>query len=218
MGRMDEVVLIMDLPPTLTDAVIQDLMSYTIAFLRVDHNATNPPADLLGSGVLLSIGSRRAILTAHHVVQVLPTTGRIGLFLGRTGQPHTIDPQGISILKIARGTHDAVGPDLAAILLAPQIAGAIEAKKIFYNLEKRRDRLLNYPPELRDGAWFAQGFLEERTTVGLDPVESGFTKYFSTTSPASAAQRSVNNSVSTIISTFRLATRLGRRLPSIGVA
>ena len=117
-------------------------------------------------------------MTAHHVVQVLPTTGRIGLFLGRTGQPHTIDTQGISILKIARGTHDAVGPDLAAILLAPQIAGAIEAKKIFYNLEKRRDRLLNDPPELRDGAWFAQGFLEERTTVGLDPVESGFTKYF----------------------------------------
>src|SRR5947209_1870961 len=121
---MNEVVLIKDLPTDFVDSVVQELMSYTIGFLRVE-GARNPPADLLGSGVLVSVGATRAILTAHHVVECLPTTGRIGLFLGRTNQPHTIDIGGVSVLKIARGTDGGVGPDLAAIVLSAPIAGAI---------------------------------------------------------------------------------------------
>lgn len=170
--------LVKDLPRTLIDAVVEDLARYTIAFLRVENAAGSHQAVLLGSGVLVSVGTKFAILTAHHVVQELPATGRFGLFLGRTSQPHTIDTQGVAIVKIARGTQDSVGPDLGAVLLAPQISSAIAAKKVFYNLESRRDRLLNDPPDLRDGAWFAQGFLEERTVVAPDPIEPGVTKYF----------------------------------------
>jgi hypothetical protein len=132
----------------------------------------------LGSGVLVSVGQQRAILTADHVVHGLPTTGRIGLFLGRTSQPHTIDTRGISAGKIARGAQDSVGPDLGAVILAPQIAGSIAAKKSFFNLDTRRDWLLNNPPDLRDGVWFAQGFLEERTVVRPVHIEDGPTKYF----------------------------------------
>lgn len=175
---MDEMVLLKDLPRTLIESVIQELASHTIAFLRV-YDATTPhQADLLGSGVLVSAGDRHAILTADHVVQILPTTGRIGLFLERTSQVHTIDTGGISTIRIARGTDDSLGSDLAAIILAPHIAGAIAAKKLFFNLASRRDRMLKDAPDLRNGAWFAQGFLEERTVVAPDPVEEGLTKYF----------------------------------------
>jgi hypothetical protein len=175
---MDEMVLVKDLPPTLVEDVFRALGFFTIAFLRVDETADDGLPDLLGSGVLVSVGTTRAILTAHHVAQRLPTSGRITLFLGRTTQPHSVDAAGIVTVKVARGTCESVGPDLAVVLLAPQIAGAIAAKKSFYNLESRRDKLLNDPPNLRDGAWFAQGFLAERTTVAPDPVEPGFTKYF----------------------------------------
>ncbi|MBZ0169255.1 hypothetical protein MELA_00130 [Candidatus Methylomirabilis lanthanidiphila] len=175
---MDEVVLVKDPPLDLVEGVVHELAAYTIAFLRVGGDVQNPPADLLGSGVLVSAGTKRAILTAHHVVQVLPTTGRIGLFLGRTTQPHTIDAGGASVLKIGRGTRDDVGPDLAAIVLSPVVAGSIQAIKSFVNLDRCRDQLLNDPPAVDLGVWFAQGFLDERTTVGFDRTEPDLTKYF----------------------------------------
>jgi hypothetical protein len=87
--QMSEIILVKDLPSTVVDIVVRELMAYTVAFLRVDRDATNPPADLLGSGVLVSAGPKRAILTAHHVVQALPTRARIGLFLGRTNGGQT---------------------------------------------------------------------------------------------------------------------------------
>lgn len=175
---MAETILVKDLPRTLIDSVIQDIAGYTISFLRVSDVTGRIDADLLGSGVLVSAGTTRAILTADHVVEVLPTSGRVGLFLGRTTQPHTVDAAGIAPVRIGRGRLQSSGPDLAVVVLALQIAGAIAAKKVFFNLDTRKDRLLNNPPELRDGAWFAQGFLQERTVVGPDALEEGLTKYF----------------------------------------
>ena len=100
---------------------------------------------LLGSGTLVSVGSIRAVLTAHHVVSILPSEGRLGLILGPSLQRHTVDIQGLTYLKIAHGANAADGPDLGAVIFAPSIAGAIAAKKTFYNLDLRRDQLLSAP-------------------------------------------------------------------------
>lgn len=177
-GNMNDIILVKDLPRALVDAAVKDLAQYTIAFLHIKNVVDGQQVDLLGSGVLVSVGNTRAILTAHHVVQVLPRTGRLGLLLERTREPHSIDTQGATFLEIARGTQDSVGPDLGAVILAPQIASAIAAKKTFYDLDSRRDQLLHSPPDLRDGVWFAQGFLEERTVVVPDPDGVGTTKGF----------------------------------------
>lgn len=175
---MNDIILIKDLPRDLIDAIVQDLALYTIAFLRIENAASGKQVDLLGSGVLVSIGNTKAILTAHHVVQVLPRTGRLGLLLEKTREPHTIDSGGVAFLEIARGRRDSDGPDIAAVVLAPQIASAIAAKKSFYDIKSRRELLLYSPPELCDGVWFAQGFLEERTVVTPDPDGLGITKSF----------------------------------------
>ncbi|MCI0639674.1 MAG: hypothetical protein L0Y70_11405 [Gemmataceae bacterium] len=116
---MDDIVLVKDLPHALIEDVIKELACSTVGFLRIDQ-ARGPDADLLGSGVLVSVGAQRAILTAHHVLEVLPTSGRIGLLLGRTTQPHSIDTGGVSVLKIARGTQDSVGPDIGAGAVGPE--------------------------------------------------------------------------------------------------
>ena len=175
---MEDVILIKDLPPQLTSSIFETIAFYTIAFLRIDEADVSGVPSLLGSGVLVSLGSTRASLTADHVARALPTSGRITLFLGRTTQPHSVEIAALIPVTVGRGRVESEGPDLAMVLLAPHIAGAIAAKKNFYNLDVRRDRLLTDPPELRDGAWFAQGFLEERTTVLPDPLEEGLTKYF----------------------------------------
>lgn len=199
---MGDTVLIKELPQALIEAVIEELMWFTVAFLRIDQVASSPDADLLGSGVLVSAGAQRAILTAQHVLEVLPNRGRLGLFLGRTTQPDSIDTAGISLLKIPRGTRDSEGPDIGAVLLAPNIAASIGAKKSFFNLETRRERQLNEPPDVRDGVWFAQGFLEERTLVAPDPLRREL-RSISTTSPASALQRQARRSAPTTTSSSR---------------
>lgn len=134
--------------------------------------------DLQGSGVLVSAGGTRAILTAQHVLKTLPRSGRIPLFLQRTGEPHSIDTAGLAFLDIARGREDHVGPDLAALVLAPQIGASIAAKKLFFNLDLPRAKALEGLPDLRDGVWCAQGFLDERGVVAADPADGVATKYF----------------------------------------
>src|SRR5688572_12342629 len=127
---MSDLVLVKDIPGEYVQEVIQVLARYTIAFLSIKNDCD---ADLAGSGVLVSAGSTRAILTAQHVIDALSPSGRIGLFLDRTTQPHSIDKQGTVLVDIARGSVAAVGPDLGAVILAPNIAGSIAAKKNFFN-------------------------------------------------------------------------------------
>ena len=166
---------IQDLPTPLQNKVVARLAQHTIGFLRV-QNSSGPP-ELLGSGVLVADGNTRAILTAQHVIEKLPTTERLGLILERTNQPQNIDRQGVTLLKIARGRND-LGPDLGAVILALPIAGSIGSIKSFYNLDKRRDQMLHRPPDLRIGAWVAQGLIEEKTTVTPLPDGRGASVMF----------------------------------------
>jgi hypothetical protein len=161
-----------ELPPLLFEAIATDLVQYSIGFVRVEKTPHGQDIVLLGSGTLVKVGLTHAVLTAYHVLEVLPRTGRLGLILSPSLQQHTIDIQGIEYLKIAKGTKDSDGPDLGAVILAPNIAASIQAKKVFYNIEIRRDLILKTPPHLRDGVWFVHGFIDEETTT--EPGRDGY--------------------------------------------
>ena len=170
---------IADIPDSLKSDIVRRLAEYSVGFLRLEDTPHGQDASLLGSGTLAVIGNTFAILTAHHVIHTLPCTGRLGLFLSPTSQPHSLDTQGLTYLKIARGSDDSVGPDLGAVILAPSIAGTIAAKKTFYNLQLRREHLLHNAPESRDGIWFVHGFVAENTVEKPDTVSGyGFVKFF----------------------------------------
>ena len=166
---------IQDLPGTLMHKIVERLGQHTVGFLR--FQTRSGPPELLGSGVLVSAGNIRAILTAQHVIEALPVTERLGLLLERTNQPQNIDRDGVALLKIGRGRND-LGPDLGAVILARPIAGSIGSVKSFYNLDKRRDQILHRPPDLRIGAWVAQGLIEEKTTVTPLPDRRGASVMF----------------------------------------
>lgn len=129
-----EKILLGELPEGVIEAASKDLAEYCVGFVRVEETPRGQDAVLLGSGTLISIGSVQAVLTAHHVVSILPTIGRLGLILGPTVHNYTVDTHGVTYLKIARGTVDANGPDLGAVVFATAIAGAIAAKKTFYTI------------------------------------------------------------------------------------
>lgn len=59
-----------DLPAPLQTKIVARLGQHTVGFLRVP--TLRRPPELLGSGVLVAVGSARAIPTAHHVVDALP--------------------------------------------------------------------------------------------------------------------------------------------------
>jgi len=161
---MDESILVGDLPQSVTDSVVKDISAFSVGLSKVYNGSKGPSVELLGSGTLVTVGSKRAILTAHHVIQVLPKTGRLGLLLWSTDHPTSIDIDGLGYVQIARGTEDSVGPDLGAIVLSTPIAGSIAAQKSFYNLDTRRESMLNSPPHPQDGFWVANGFVAERTS------------------------------------------------------
>lgn len=174
-----EEVKIADIPDALKGKVLHSLDQYTLGFLRLENTPHGPDVSLLGSGILVSIGKVSAILTAHHVVEVLPPAGRVGVMLSPTTYPETLDVSGLVYVKIARGDVDSQGPDLGAVILAPPLVGALATKKVFYNLELQRERLLHSPPELCDGMWFVHGIPDENTVEQPDTVSGhGIVKTF----------------------------------------
>ena len=176
---MGEEIVNVAVMPDVLDSIRQILHSHTVAFADVGEPERGRMPCLIGSGTLVRVGQRRAILTAYHVLTALPETGRLCLVLEKTREPHTLDRAGVAFLKIAHGVGDeSIGPDLGALLLAEPLGGALEMKKSFYNLDKRKDLALHNPPDMDVGAWAVQGFLHERTVLTLDADGRGSTTGF----------------------------------------
>ena len=172
---MEKYIEVGNLPHHLLSDVSESIRFHTITFVRGIDAVRDP--GLLGSGVLVSAGGVRAILTADHVLDELPDTGRIGIFLTRDSAFESIDAAGIRFLRIARGKRDSEGPDIGALVLAPALANTIAAKKTFYNLDLQRMAVLQRTPGVHDGVWAAQGFLEEATVLERRPGAIDFFAY-----------------------------------------
>jgi len=167
---------IRDIPDEILNSILHAVAHYTVGFLRVDDTPPDKNLSLLGSGVLVTAGSVHAILTAHHVLKVLPRNGRLGLTLSETISAITISTDALRYLEIARGTRDSEGPDLGAVILSPVIAAELRAKKTFHNLDNTRERFLTQIPDVKHGLWILQGFVGEWTKVDLHV--DGYAKTF----------------------------------------
>jgi hypothetical protein len=154
----------------------QRLSDYAIGFVKINAKSGDIDADLAGSGTLVTAGSCYAILTADHVLGVLPNTGELGLVLPTRLGPQlhrcTLQMDFAQKVQIAPASNDCNGPDLGLLLLPPTDVGKLSASKTFYNLTKRRDRMLSAPLDLKVGVWFLCGMVAERTS-DLTP-ERGF--------------------------------------------
>ena len=124
-----------DIPDALFQECNQHLGNYTVGLVRVEGLGRIKDAVLLGSGVLVKVGDVRTILTADHVLDILPRSGRLGLVLSHKLEQVTVDVDGIEYLSIDRGNIPEQGPDIGAILLSPTVASTLGARKSFYNLD-----------------------------------------------------------------------------------
>lgn len=157
--------LLTDIPQSILNEATHNNWHYTIGFIKLGVTGGQQTAELLGSGVLVTASNQPAILTAHHVLEVLPKRGRLGFVLSDNEERTNIDVQGISYVEVDRGNVDADGPDIGFVRLSRAVASSLGATKSFYNLDKRREVFLNNPPPDNAGVWDAQGFIEQLTRV-----------------------------------------------------
>lgn len=150
----------------LAKSAFDDLTDYSVGFIKALSNEPSE-AVLVGSGTLVSAGDFKAILTAHHVLTNLPDSGHIGLLtpmrFGSRIHRLTISMQYVQKVRIAKGHDDSQGPDLGLLVLAQADWARLPSGKIFYNLSKRQERMLNDPPGQYNGAWVLCGMVGERT-------------------------------------------------------
>jgi hypothetical protein len=97
------------------------LAYYAVGFAKIVDETNVEDAMLGGSGTLVSVEGRHAILTADHVLGNLPDTGLVGLILPTRFKAQlqrvTLDMALSTKVRIARGEVASEGPDLAALLL-----------------------------------------------------------------------------------------------------
>ena len=145
-----------------------DLIDYCIAF-------ANENGQLLGSGTLVSIGDTKAILTADHVLEVLPET--VGLVFptrydnsprAAPRLPVKIPMNHLEKKRVGRGDQESEGPDLGLLVLP----GPITSTKTFYNLSKRHTRVVEHPWPITSGIWVFVGAPAEWTEAAAP--EAGF--------------------------------------------
>jgi hypothetical protein len=127
----------------------QHIPDYFVAFVRTTGSGKEEDAAIAGSGTLVSIGDRKGILTAAHVIEKLPSPN-VGLIAQGRGAPFpyqfNVRTDLLKSVRIPGRTHDGPeGPDLGFVELPLPTVGTIEAKKSFYNLDKWRDHWLANP-------------------------------------------------------------------------
>lgn len=173
---MERVVTATDVPELLAETH-EHTANFAVAFVKIIGQEDDAvPA---GSGTLVTAAGRYAILTADHVLEVLPSSGKFGLVIPNTGtQPrlhrYTLAASNVQKLRVAKASHDRNGPDLGLLVLGEPDVAKLGVSKVFYNLDSRRDRMLSHPPPIELGGWFLVGMAAEWTSDL--PPERGFTR------------------------------------------
>ena len=152
------------------------IADYWAGFVQVGENT----ASFLGSGTLVLIGETKAILTAGHVLDALPKTGRVGLALPTRYEPtlgnECLWMEYVTPVYLGRGENGPDGPDLGLLVLPNPVASrVIPSTKNYYNLLLRRDTALD-PQRAIDrngvGEPASDGDLAETWILAGTPAES----------------------------------------------
>lgn len=129
-----------DFPSHLHDEVKDYLADRTVGMTALVRDGNREVSTQIGSGTLIWLGGRRAILTADHVVDRLLEAPRMGVLSDFTGRLRRIsfDLDHIDLLRLGNPGYGPDGPDLAVMFLPPcDDLDRLINNKIFHNLDRR---------------------------------------------------------------------------------
>ena len=156
-----------DIPFEASEEAARRISDYTVAFANLPSDKVD--VGLGGSGTLVQVEGKHAILTAAHVVDQLWKAKRFGLVLSGfpSGRPHNLFFETASVKKVQiprpRHLDESEPPDVAIIELPPNRVGDVLARKSFYNILKHQHEALSGPPNYRLGFWLMSGSSGEWT-------------------------------------------------------
>lgn len=129
-------------------------------------------ARLLGSATLVTIKGRRGLLTAAHVLNVIPRTRPLGIVRFSSPNTQRLLVQFEHALRVAMGrtNEGPQGPDLGFIELPSEAIASLEARgNIFFNMDLRRDDVIAGRYETKPHLSCIVGAIAEWTMESLGP-------------------------------------------------
>jgi hypothetical protein len=164
-GPSSELLTVNDLDPEFRLRVSYEVANYTVALVADPEGSPRQ----CGSGVLVSAGATRAILTAHHVVSYARKLQRDGnrvcAVLGPTEMAPLIDIAHLGAVPHTEFKESQEAADVGAFIIPVQIADRIAAlrHRLFFRLDRYRGSASPFVAD--EDLWVAQGFPASQTTV-----------------------------------------------------
>lgn len=154
-----EQIRIADIPDGVVDSAIDQVIRYTVGLMRCDSDGRTETSKLIGTGTLVTIDNRGSILTAEHVASQLSEGCKLDVLCSFTGKRERVQFEfyHLAIHRIAKGAEDAVGPDIALIVLPNVGIGYLKSEKLFYNINRRENEFGLTPMDKRNGFWLTCG-------------------------------------------------------------
>jgi hypothetical protein len=165
-----------EFPSALHDEIAERLALSSVGVTAIKRGAddTTYPTEH-GSGTLVRVAGRLAILTADHVARPLDDADLMSVLVDWSGGVRRChyERNHLVFAHLARGTGDGNGPDMALVFLpeAGEASQTLRTHKVFYDLDRRIASLPGRYPELDRGFWFTCGVPGEGAT-NVGPVHN----------------------------------------------
>lgn len=154
-----------------------ELANFTVGLCKLNYDGKEPTATPVGTASLVQIGSLRGLLTAAHVLEILPDCGQISVVRfprkGDQRQTQKIEMSLAEKVKLSGEKFGPEGPDLGFLKLPPVNVSNLQATNSFLNLEKSDDEILDINNSVSDHVDVVLGVVEEWTErhAGERPTE-----------------------------------------------
>jgi hypothetical protein len=166
----------------LRERVAALLFPYSVTLLRI---AEGDNFEHSGSGTLVKAHGEYFVLTAAHCIsekslarcRKIAGFRQIGLVIEKGAHRFTM-PIVHQPIVLAGPESAPYGPDLAFLPIPPPLVGTLQARKMFYNLDKPREELLSAKPDLDLGLWAFVGTPASASSLDGSPIILGQTVFF----------------------------------------
>lgn len=158
-----ELISLGDIPETVREDIKETIENFTVGILGVDRQQGR--FSFLGSGTLVYARGSRYVLTATHVWEKVRRFPRLGLAIAEFVHAWSIPLSVVEARTVGTRKSKEWGPDLTFLCIPPAYRGTLEAHRVFYRMDTRRERALSKLPTINVGAWVLAGCPAE----GSDP-------------------------------------------------
>jgi hypothetical protein len=152
-----------DIPQTVKDEAGAKLWTFTATVFTAD----GPMAVHRGTATFVMAAGRPSILTAAHVWNALPGD-RFALSLEPNRPLLAVEKDVVVRRTLLTGSSEEWGPDLALLAIPEPLVSAIKVHKAFYDLDRRREAVMNGPARFADGFWGVYGAPAEHSVFDAD--------------------------------------------------